>query len=416
MIHRFLNAAKANSRFSRIRLKPTARKPNLKLRMDGFKGGISDTLARMTPEELHKQIFDLLDLTDDDIKAFTPFPDENDPGIFESEPHPDDDVTTHVQVGDSQCLLTGHLKRRLEHISGFPRPVKETGDKAYRISTTLNRGMGMFASCRFKTGDLVADERPLMVYPIDPPTDLSFLASTRVDEYLQDVVGSIFEYMSDESQDTFMGLRNRHLHDGCGPLLGVARTNGYVLDDDLTDGTRDTYFIPTSNNENMQGKFGRYTSVYKDLSRVNHSCSPNTYRKFHMATFSMQLRAARDIERSEEIFTTFTTDILQPAAERAEDLVSYGIECTCRACLDPTKSDPIRAAVRRGSKYALYTSYAEIDAAVQTLARIEQEELHASAAYRQTLHELFSAYLYLHDEKTALMYGEKLWLARLAAG
>ena len=95
----------------------------------------------------------------------------------------------------------------------------------------------MFASCRFKTGDLVADERPLMVYPIDPPTDLSFLASTRADAYLQDVVGSIFECMSEESQDTFMGLRNRHLHDGCGALLGVARTNGYVLDDDLMDST-----------------------------------------------------------------------------------------------------------------------------------------------------------------------------------
>ncbi len=135
-----------------------------------------------------------------------------------------------------------------------------------------------------------------------------------------------------------------------------------------------------------------------------------------MATFSMQLRAARDIEEGEEIFTTFTTDILQPAVERAKDLVPYGIECTCRACLDPTKSDPIRAAVRVGSKHALYTSYAEIDAAVRTLTRIEQEELHASAAYRQTLHELFSAYLYLHDEKTALMYGEKLWLAHLAAG
>ncbi|SJL08571.1 uncharacterized protein ARMOST_11937 [Armillaria ostoyae] len=396
MIHRFLNAAKASPRFSRTRLKPTARKPNLKLRMDGFKGGISDTLARMTPEELLKQILDLLELTDDDIKAFTPFPDENDPGIFKGGPHVDDDVTTHVQVGDSQCLLTGHLKRRLEHISGFPRPLKETGDKAYRISTSLHRGLGMFAARQFKTGDLVADERPLMVYPIDPPTNLSFLASTRVDEYLQDVVGSIFEYMSEESQDTFMGLRNRHLHDGYGPLLGVARTNGYVLDDDLMDSTKDTYFIPTTlNNESRS----LAVLVYMELR-------PTLFR----------YGAARDIEQGEEIFTTFTTDILQPAAERAKDLVPYGIKCTCRACLDPTKSDPIRAAVHSGSKHALYTSYAEIDAAVQTLARIEQEELHASAAYRQTLRELFSAYLYLHDEKTALMYGEKLWLARLAAG
>ncbi len=173
-----------------------------------------------------------------------PLPDENDPGIFEYEPRPDDDVRTHVQVGDSQCLLTGYLKRRLEHIPGFPRPVKETGG-AYRISATLHRGIGMFAARRLKTGDLIADDRPLMVFPMGPSTDLNVITpiTTMTDEkrnnllncYTQEMMGSIFERMSEENQETFMGLYNDRRQNG--PLLGVTRTNGYGLEDALKDET-----------------------------------------------------------------------------------------------------------------------------------------------------------------------------------
>ncbi|KAG7447183.1 uncharacterized protein BT62DRAFT_66300 [Guyanagaster necrorhizus] len=141
----------------------------------------------------------------------------------------------------------------------------------------------------------------------------------------------------------------------------------------------------TSNIENVQSRVGRYVSVFNDLSRLNHSCSPNTHWKFHMSTFSVQLRAARDIEEGETIFT----DILRPAAERAKSVAPDGIECTCRACLDPANSDPVRAAVKnRPDVYSPKTQRRDsppdaawIDPAVQTLARMEQDGLHTSAAF-----------------------------------
>ncbi|KAK0236719.1 hypothetical protein EDD85DRAFT_1006517 [Armillaria nabsnona] len=354
---------------------------------------------------MHKKMRDMVGLTDDDMKALAPLPDENDPGIFEHEHHPDDDVRTHAQVGDSQCLLTNYLKRRLEHIPGFPRPVKETGAPT--------------------TGDLIADERPLMVFPMGPSTDLNVITpiTTMTDEkrnnllncYSQEMMCSIFERMSEENQATFMRLHNGRLQNG--PLLGVARTNGYGLEDALKDETEiaNPLSMMSSNNQVLKSMIGRYVAVFKDLSRVNHSCSPNVHRQFHMATFSMQLRAARDIEEGEEIFTYYT-QILLPAADRPEGLAPYGIECTCRACLDTAKSDPIRAAVLNYSPPALLTSDARIDAAVQILAKIEEEELQASAPYCDTLYHLFTAYALTRDEKNALMYGEKLWLANLAAG
>ncbi len=182
-------------------------------------------------------------MSDQRIVALAPRPDENDPGKFEHEPRPDDDVRIHVQVGDSQCLLTNYLKRRLEHIPEFPRPVKMMGDKAYRISPTLHRGLGMFAARQFKMGDLVADERPLMVFPVGPPTDFD-LATAKVPgenrikltlKSSDDDLSSIFERMSKESQEAFIGLQNSHLQNGL--LFGTARTNGYGLEDDLKDET-----------------------------------------------------------------------------------------------------------------------------------------------------------------------------------
>ncbi|PBK92481.1 hypothetical protein ARMGADRAFT_1080552 [Armillaria gallica] len=173
MVHRFLNAAKAHWRnFST--LKQSAREVN----SNSTAGGIEKyVLTHMTPEEMHKKMRDMVGLTDDDMKALAPLPDENDPGIFEHEPRPDDDVRTHVLVGDSQCLLTNYL-------------------------------------CANVRGD--------------------------------------------------------HLHDGTGPLLGVVRTNGYGLEDDLKDETKETEKLLESTPDDLKCKVGRYTSVFKDLSRINH--------------------------------------------------------------------------------------------------------------------------------------------------
>ncbi|KAK0433423.1 hypothetical protein EV421DRAFT_1997324 [Armillaria borealis] len=376
----------------------------------------------ITREELKKgaaQMMDMMGYTDDDFKkASVSAPDDNDPGAFVNTPHEDDDLSHHVQVpfpgGWAQCLISGYLNRRLKHISGFPRPLKATRDQVYRISSSPGKGLGMFATRKIKMGDLIVDERPLMVVSLSPaglpgvPMKEGLTPEEKYQYLLnhsENVMRSVFGRMSEESKNVFMDLRNSHLHDGSGPILGVVRTNGYGLGDDLKDKTKETEKLLESTPDDFKHKVGRYTSVYKDLSRVNHSCSPNTHRKFYMTSFSMQLRAARDIEEGEEIFTTYT-GILRPTAERAEALLPYGIKCTCRACLDPAKSDPVRAAVLNRPCVSV----------PMTLARIQEEGLEGSEEYYKTLHQLYNAYVHQNDEKKALMYGEKLWVANLAAG
>ncbi|SJL08562.1 uncharacterized protein ARMOST_11928 [Armillaria ostoyae] len=99
--------------------------------------------VKVSQKELKKgaaQMMDMMGYTDDDFKkASVSAPDDNDPGAFVNTPHEDDDLSHHVQVpfpgGWTQCLISGYLNRRLKHISGFPRPLKETRDQVYRISS-----------------------------------------------------------------------------------------------------------------------------------------------------------------------------------------------------------------------------------------------------------------------------------------
>ncbi|KAK0478839.1 hypothetical protein IW261DRAFT_1481148 [Armillaria novae-zelandiae] len=406
---------------------------------DDMLGHMSSGIG-MSKDELNKETEKLASawgLTDKDLKAMDAVPDENDPGSFKnSAPHEDDGTWCNVQVpfpgGWSQCLLSGYMKRRIETISNFPRPLKETKDKAYVISSAPGKGLGMFAARKINMGDLIVDERPLMVVPLAPvglsaaplPKGMTKEEMNQaILDHSEGIVRTIFERLNEENQKEFMALHNSHTHDGSGPTLGVIRTNGYGLGDALKDETKNVELVAKSNtDEKLKDMVGMYSSVYNVLSRVNHSCSPNTLRKFYISSFSMQLRAARDIEEGEEILTTYT-DILLPAAERGKDLASYGIQCTCRACLEYIKSDPIRTAVNNRKAVTVPIVQEEgvrpdawIDPAVQTLARIEEEELQGSLAYQKTLYQLYNAYVCQNDEKKALMYGEKLWVASLAAG
>ncbi|KAG7442733.1 uncharacterized protein BT62DRAFT_371902 [Guyanagaster necrorhizus] len=92
-----------------------------------------------------------------------------------------------------------------------------------------------------------------------------------------------------------------------------------------------------------KGTICRYISISKNLSMVDHSCSPNSHQKFYISSFSMQLCAARGVKEGEETFQLHQNSAANRGARG--NLLPYGIKCTCRACLNPTKSDPIHAAV-----------------------------------------------------------------------
>ncbi len=82
----------------------------------------------------------------------------------------------------------------------------------------------MFATRDFNTGDLIVNERPLMVVPRIPVgvlTDEGVLdeqANKTIFHQAEKVMRPIFERMREEDKKAFMELHNSHLQDGSGPV------------------------------------------------------------------------------------------------------------------------------------------------------------------------------------------------------
>ncbi|KAG7443372.1 SET domain-containing protein [Guyanagaster necrorhizus] len=332
----------------------------------------------------------------------------DDQTVITSQPMPgESDTLATFPDGWAECVLTGYVKKQILATPGFPCPIERTKEPVFHISSTPDRGLGMFAVKRMKMGDLVLDERPMMVTPaLANPSNITFPESFTEKEVYQ---AAIYEYektlrfcfrrMPKENQQAFMGLSNCHQHDGSGILFGIIRTNGYRIEE-LKD-------------NNAQESFGIYTAVWDKLSRLNHSCSPNICRKWNMASFSMQIRAARDIEEGEELTTAYC-GILDPAATRQTDLAPYDFKCRCAACLDPSKSDVRRGGFSRSP--VLIPPFIGkgkgkgdwLDPALKLLAEMEEEGVQASLFYKTTLQQLVHACIYMGDKDRVLLYGRKL--------
>ncbi len=165
--------------------------------------------------------------------------------------HPDDQtiITSQPMPGESntlatfpdgwaECMLTGYVKKQILATPGFPRPIERTKEPMFRISQTPDRGLGMFATRGMKTGDLILDERPMIVAPVlSDPRTIVFPENFTEDQVLQAAIyeyektlGFCFRRMPKENQQAFMGLSNCHQRDGSGTLFGIIRTNGYEVE------------------------------------------------------------------------------------------------------------------------------------------------------------------------------------------
>ncbi|KAL0952330.1 hypothetical protein HGRIS_006610 [Hohenbuehelia grisea] len=242
-----------------------------------------------------------------------------------------------VPGGWSECLVTGSAKRSILRTPGFPHALPSPAlPVAYRVAPTPNKGLGVFATRAIRLGELIVSERPLIISPAgmdlatDCPDDFTDeqvkQASLAQREKMMEVL--VHTRMHPERREAYLALCNSHLHDGSGPLMGIMRTNGFGVDIEAD-----------------KGIWGTYSGVFDHLSRVNHSCSPNTIRTWRDESLSMQLFATRDIAKDEEITCEYC-DLLEPASARQKVLAPYDVVCTCNACRFPGVSDLRRKEIK----------------------------------------------------------------------
>ncbi|KAF7296001.1 SET domain-containing protein [Mycena kentingensis (nom. inval.)] len=320
------------------------------------------------------------------------------------------------------CLIWPETKRLLLDTPGFLQSMEtQTAgvQPAFRVAESPGKGIGLFATRPLKQGDLILQERPLLFTTLALPPPRRVVSASAVSVSLGNTAADDFERhmqtlvdeMRPENRAEFMGLANSHVDGSSGPVHGRIRTNGCGV-----SGLRPGKWT---------GLEGRYSSLPANITRMNHSCSPNTQSRFDKASFSHWLFAARDIAEGEELTNNYAT-LLASAQRRKAELSSYSFTCTCPACLDAPTSDPRRARLQvltpNPAQWIVDWNLPKdliIQQCTEQIALIEKDGLQASNSFYMATSMLLVAYIALGDAPRASLWAARLlklpWMAHVEA-
>ncbi|KAF9532763.1 hypothetical protein CPB83DRAFT_880434 [Crepidotus variabilis] len=249
--------------------------------------------------------------------------------MFTTIPQPEDGD------GYSEWLVQdGKTKAKVVRAPGYPARIpKPRLVNMAIVKEVPDMGFGLFTSCDIMRGELIFAERPLLVSPRGFPTldvpgytqeQQRQLSMLQFEAHLKIALGR----MSASKQKAFMALANNHTEDGSGPILGIIRTNGYMID--------------LGDDDDPDSVFNHYSAMGELASRINHSCQPNIKQEFDCASFSLQFYANRDLKAGEQLFYSYCY-INTGVAERRAELAPHGVVCKCSSCVNATPaSDKLR--------------------------------------------------------------------------
>ncbi|OCH89503.1 hypothetical protein OBBRIDRAFT_732523 [Obba rivulosa] len=207
-------------------------------------------------------------------------------------------------------LLFYGMKEKILAIPGFPSSFTTPAPPVHRIQAAGARagGLGMFATVDLDVGDLIVCERPIVVAPQRLPFPEGPDGKAAHDMY---EMAMIFQ-LGPERTDAYFALSN---------CFGKSVPEVY--------GIMNTNALPVGA---LPGHDGACLAVFKEISRVNHSCRPNAVYSWHLTSFTGQLRALQPIKKGKQIFITYL-GIDQPRANRQRAMLDkFKFKCKCGAC------------------------------------------------------------------------------------
>ncbi|KAH9940134.1 uncharacterized protein BXZ73DRAFT_43312 [Epithele typhae] len=209
------------------------------------------------------------------------------------------------------CSLT--VAEALNTTSFVTLPVYTARARTY-VAKTESSGLGVFASTDVARGELLFREHPLLVYPQMVPFH-SFRPPGEQYPELDDAISKL----SATDRQAFFNLANSCPYESS-PTKGIIDTNAVHIG-------------------LLSGSQAEYAAVCKQLSRVNHSCSPNGHYHFCPSSLSLELRALQPISAHTEVTISYVDPTL-PRAARLAALASYAFTCTCPSCSLPESVSP----------------------------------------------------------------------------
>jgi len=169
--------------------------------------------------------------------------------------------------------------------------------QCFSVQSLEGKGKGMVASRVINMGELVLEEKAMLVVAQD-------------DEHQKEtVLAEQFEKLTKNQQKKVMDL---HFEGEGSPLLAVFRTNC------------------------IQADSGSSAALFPSIARINHSCAPNVvWGQRTGRPFVKEVRASRRIEEGEEICSNYLDDpetTYCSRSSRQEILQKWGFKCSCSSC------------------------------------------------------------------------------------
>jgi hypothetical protein len=177
-------------------------------------------------------------------------------------------------------------------------PRKDNATSRLYILTPLpGKGQGLIAVRDISKGTRIISEKPLF----------------RIEEFglgqpaLEKAIKRKFSLLSQDDQRAFLSLHKYTPGDSY-PLTGIVKTNALSLGPGSIAG-----------------------GIFPIISRINHSCRPNTQHTWNSSTEHETIHAIRNIKKGEEI--TISYSLGGPSQPRLRELKKkYGFDCTCDLC------------------------------------------------------------------------------------
>ncbi|KZT02011.1 SET domain-containing protein [Laetiporus sulphureus 93-53] len=208
----------------------------------------------------------------------------------------------------TNTLLFVGMKEAILALPGFPAPLTYTA-RSYELRSIKDKGLCLFATADFDTGDLIICERPLFVSTVVHPFSLR-----PGDPSANDAIVELLSRMCEYDRLMFYVLHNCKGNDR-------PREQGIIDTNAINIGA-------------LPGYDGACGAVCMESSRINHSCTPNVISRWDLLAFTMEIRALTPIRKGEEITMSYLElDEAAPRATRRRELKEkYNFFCTCPSC------------------------------------------------------------------------------------
>lgn len=205
----------------------------------------------------------------------------------------------------------------------------------YEIRSSLHKGLGVFAKSLIPKGTRIFSEPPLLAIRPDQGSSVIYssalLLSAKNRKKLLELSGHVTKELMVSRWGEAIWYSFKNLFGGTDSgvmkakegetanskrsfgehvqILGIFRSNSFKLS------------TPTISQ-----------AVFAGISRINHSCIPNSQGNFHAGLGKFNVHATRDISAGEEVSISYLPEHGAVREARQSKLEGYGFVCGCQAC------------------------------------------------------------------------------------